>query len=122
MWTLFTAALTRSSSTTRVAIINTSANFMITALAGWIVFSERLNGLWWVGAGGLVVGNVVIGRREEEGEKEKVDGEGAEEERREGYRDEEGEEVGGGGISDGVTVELVEGRGEGAKWEDGDQR
>ncbi len=75
-----------------------------------MVFGEKLNGLWWVGAGGLVVGNVVIGRRDEE---EKV--EGGEEERREGYRDEEGEEVG--GISDGVTVELVEGQG--AKGEDG---
>ncbi len=79
-----------------------------------MVFGEQLNGLWWVGAGGLVVGNVVIGRRDEE---EKVEGE---EERREGYRDEEREE--GAGISDGVTVELVEGQG--AKWEegDGDQR
>ncbi|KAK0512023.1 hypothetical protein JMJ35_005151 [Cladonia borealis] len=113
MWTLFTAALTRSSSTTRVSIINTSANFMITALAGWIVFGEQLNGLWWVGAGGLVVGNVVIGRRGEEEEK----GEGGEEERREGYRDEEREE--GGGISDGVTVELVEGRGGKAEVGDG---
>ena len=74
------------------------------------MFGEKLNGLWWVGAGGLVVGNVVIGRRDEE---EKVEGE---EERREGYRDEEREEVN--GISDGVTVELVEGQG--AKWEDGD--
>ena len=76
-----------------------------------MVFGETLNGLWWVGAGGLVVGNVIIGRRDEE---EKV--EGGEEERREGYRDEEREEAG--GISDGVTVELVEGQG--AKWEDGD--
>ena len=115
MWTLFTAALTRSSSTTRVAIINTSANFMITALAGWIVFAEKLNGLWWVGAGGLVVGNVVIGRREEEEDKEKVERREEEERRREGYREEEV-----GGISDGVTVELVEGQGQVAKWEDGD--
>lgn len=76
-----------------------------------MVFGEYLNGLWWVGAGGLVVGNVVIGRRgEEEGEEK------GEEERREGYRDEEGEE--GGEISDGVTVELVEGRG--GKGEDGE--
>ena len=76
------------------------------------MFGEHLNGLWWVGAGGLVVGNVVIGRRGEE--EEKVEGE--EEERREGYRDEEREE--GEGISDGVTVELVEGRG--GKVEEGD--
>jgi len=65
MWSLFTAALTRGESTTKVAIINTSANFMLTAFAGWMVFGEALPALWWVGAGGLVVGNVVIGRREE---------------------------------------------------------
>ena len=113
MWTLFTAALTRASSTTRVSIINTSANFMLTAFSGWMVFGERLPGLWWLGAAGLVVGNVVIGRREEEGDNpsprfalsggEEVDGA----QRREEYRDEEREEV---GISDGV--ELV---GEGMK-------
>ena len=39
---------------------------MLTALSGWMVFGEKLPGLWWVGAAGLVVGNVVIGRRDEE--------------------------------------------------------
>ena len=68
MWALFTSALTRASSTTRVSIINTSANFMLTAFSGWMVFGEKLPGLWWVGAAGLVVGNVVIGRRDEDGD------------------------------------------------------
>lgn len=119
MWALFTSALTRASSTTRVSIINTSANFLLTAFSGWMVFGEKLPGLWWVGAAGLVVGNVVIGRRDEEGDvtfKGKV-GEGGgrgeqegEELRREGYRDREGEEDvdGGGGegaISDGVELD-----------------
>ncbi|KAL2044408.1 hypothetical protein N7G274_003113 [Stereocaulon virgatum] len=107
MWAFFTNALTRASSTTRVSIINTSANFMLTAFAGWMVFGERLPPLWWVGAAGLVVGNVVIGRREEE---EGGGGEGGKrgaEERREGYRDCEVEED---GTSDGI--ELV---GEGVK-------
>ncbi|KAK4696488.1 hypothetical protein P7C71_g1427, partial [Lecanoromycetidae sp. Uapishka_2] len=114
MWTLFTAALTRASSTTRVSIINTSANFMLTAFSGWMVFGEKLPPLWWVGAAGLVVGNVVIGRREE-GDNPDIEvktGREAEnegEERREGYRDREGDEDGdGNGISDGV--ELVEER------------
>ena len=65
MWALFTAALTRADSTTRVSIVNVSANFMITAVLGWMIFSERLNGLWWAGASLLAIGNVVIGRREE---------------------------------------------------------
>lgn len=65
MWALFTAALTRADSTTRVSIVNVSANFMVTAVLGWMIFSEKLNGMWWGGASLLAVGNVVIGRREE---------------------------------------------------------
>lgn len=38
---------------------------MITAVLGWMIFSEKLNGLWWGGASLLAIGNVVIGRREE---------------------------------------------------------
>ncbi|KAJ9613439.1 hypothetical protein H2200_003381 [Cladophialophora chaetospira] len=65
MWALFTGALTRAESTTRVSIINVSANFMITAMLGWMIFGEKLPGTWWAGAGLLACGNVVIGRREE---------------------------------------------------------
>lgn len=79
MWTLFTAALTRASSTTRVSIVNVSVNFMVTALAGWAVFGEMLKGWWWLGAALLVVGNVVIGRGrdEEDGGKKTGDAVGA---------------------------------------------
>jgi hypothetical protein len=65
MWALFTKALARGTSTTQVSIINTSANFMITAVLGFIIFTESLPPLWWVGAALLVAGNVIIGRREE---------------------------------------------------------
>jgi hypothetical protein len=65
MWTFFTKALARGTSTTQVSIINTSANFMITAVLGFIIFSESLPPLWWLGAALLVAGNVIIGRREE---------------------------------------------------------
>jgi hypothetical protein len=65
MWTLFTKALARGTSTTQVSIINTSANFMITAVLGFMIFSETLPPLWWLGAALLVAGNVIIGRREE---------------------------------------------------------
>lgn len=68
MWALFTAALTRSSSTTRTSIVNVSSNFFITAILGAMIFGEKLPLLWWAGAGLLAAGNVVIGRREE-GEK-----------------------------------------------------
>ena len=63
MWALFTMALSRASSTTRVSIINTSANFVITAVLGFLVFAETLPPLWWLGAALLVAGNVIIGRR-----------------------------------------------------------
>ncbi|GAB7346756.1 hypothetical protein MBLNU459_g1860t1 [Dothideomycetes sp. NU459] len=65
MWGLFTRALTLASSTVRVSIMNTSANFMITAVLGALIFSESLPGLWWLGAAMLVAGSVIIGRREE---------------------------------------------------------
>jgi hypothetical protein len=65
MWALFTKALARGTSTTQVSIINTSANFMITAVLGFFIFTESLPPLWWVGAALLVAGNVIIGRREE---------------------------------------------------------
>lgn len=74
MWTLFTQALARGHSTTQVSIMNTSSNFVITALAGFVIFSESLPPLWWVGAALLVVGNVIIGSKDESGES--GDGEG----------------------------------------------
>ncbi|KAM3065769.1 hypothetical protein ACMFMG_010005 [Clarireedia jacksonii] len=94
MWTLFTKALARGTSTVQVSIINTSSNFMITAVLGFIIFSESLPPLWFVGAALLVAGNVIIGRREEE-EKDKGDLEGGERRR--------GEEEG-----DGLLAEEVE--------------
>ncbi|KAF8858284.1 hypothetical protein BDZ45DRAFT_400380 [Acephala macrosclerotiorum] len=69
MWALFTKALARGTSTTQVSILNTSSNFMLTAVLGWLIFSESLPPLWFLGAALLVAGNVIIGRREEGEEK-----------------------------------------------------
>jgi hypothetical protein len=44
MWGLFTRALTLASSTVRVSVINTSANFMLTAMLGFFIFRESLPG------------------------------------------------------------------------------
>jgi hypothetical protein len=65
MWGLFTRALTLASSTVRVSIINTSANFMVTAVLGALIFHEKLPGQWWLGAAMLVAGSVIIGMRED---------------------------------------------------------
>ncbi|QSZ34200.1 hypothetical protein DSL72_005789 [Monilinia vaccinii-corymbosi] len=72
MWTLFTKALARGTSTVQVSVINTSSNFMITAVLGFMIFSESLPPLWFLGAALLVAGNVIIGRREEEEEEKGV--------------------------------------------------
>lgn len=53
--------------------MNTSTNFMITALLGLVIFSESLPPLWWVGAAMLVAGNVIIGRKEETASAEEDD-------------------------------------------------
>lgn len=45
MWGLFTRALTLGSSTVRVSVINTSANFVITAVLGAGIFGEELAGM-----------------------------------------------------------------------------
>ncbi|KAK0112761.1 hypothetical protein ONS95_014495 [Cadophora gregata] len=71
MWTLFTKALARGTSTTQVSILNTSANFMFTAVMGWLIFSESLPPMWFLGASLLVAGNVIIGRRDEGEDKDK---------------------------------------------------
>ncbi|KAJ8060495.1 hypothetical protein OCU04_010817 [Sclerotinia nivalis] len=110
MWTLFTKALARGTSTVQVSIINTSSNFMITAVLGFIIFSESLPPLWFLGAALLVAGNVIIGRREEE---EKGDSSGHDMENGEGRRrsGSEGEEREG---LLGEELELNEGIVEGA--------
>ncbi|TDZ25822.1 Transmembrane protein 42 [Colletotrichum sidae] len=73
MWTLFTQALAKGNSTTQVSIMNTSSNFVITALLGLAIFSESLPPLWWLGAALLVAGNVIIGRKDETAADKSVD-------------------------------------------------
>lgn len=72
MWTLFTTALARGNSTTQVSIMNTSSNFVLTAILGLVIFSEALPPLWWVGAAMLIAGNVIVGQKDE-GEPSKPD-------------------------------------------------
>ncbi|KAJ4301443.1 hypothetical protein N0V90_003535 [Kalmusia sp. IMI 367209] len=107
MWGLFTRALTLASSTVRVSVINTSANFMITAILGLLIFSESLPGLWWLGAALLVAGSVIIGRREEGTKKEAEGAVGAEpllNSEGDAFRDEDGEQS-----RDDVELDSVKG-------------
>lgn len=73
MWTLFTKALARGTSTTQVSILNTTSNFIFTAILGFLIFSETLPQLWFIGASLMVIGNVIIGRREENQEDQMQD-------------------------------------------------
>ncbi|KAF9583551.1 hypothetical protein BGW38_009196 [Lunasporangiospora selenospora] len=64
MWTLFTKALNRSQSSATITVINSSANFCITALLGYVLFSEPLALQWWFGASLIVLGGVLVGTDE----------------------------------------------------------
>lgn len=66
MWSLFTTALARGTSTTQVSIMNTSTNFIVTAILGFIIFSESLPPMWWGGAVLLIAGSVITGRKDED--------------------------------------------------------
>ena len=70
MWGLFTRALTLATSTTRVSVINTSSNFLVTAVLSALIFYEVLPPLWWLGAAFLVAGSVIIGHREDDAKKD----------------------------------------------------
>lgn len=65
MWGLFTRALALSPSAIRVNVINTASNFLITAFMGYLIFQEHLPPLWFLGAGMLVAGSVIIGGRDD---------------------------------------------------------
>ncbi|KAG0297663.1 hypothetical protein BGZ98_000522 [Dissophora globulifera] len=64
MWTLFTKALNRSKSSATVTVINSAANFCLTAVLGHALFSEPLALQWWFGAGLIVVGSVLVSTNE----------------------------------------------------------
>ena len=110
MWTLFTTALARGNSTTQVSIMNTSSNFVITAVLGFAIFSESLAPLWWLGATMLVAGNVIIGQKDESSKTDGVAGPAAEEFRDadDGVRAEaDVAEDGFGAYRDGVLVDQL---------------
>jgi drug/metabolite transporter (DMT)-like permease len=73
MWAFYTKALSAAPSAVHANIVNTSSNFIITALLGALIFGEHLPPLWWAGAGLLVSGSVIIGRRDQGAAKDKGD-------------------------------------------------
>jgi drug/metabolite transporter (DMT)-like permease len=65
MWAFYTKALSAAPSAVHANIVNTSSNFIITALLGALIFGENLPPLWWAGAALLISGSVIIGRRDQ---------------------------------------------------------
>ena len=92
MWALFTRALTAAPSTTKVSITNTSANFLVTAILGMIVFGERVRGLWWLGAAMMGAGCILVGMREEKNATHNSGDNGTTNRRRDGTAEEDEEE------------------------------
>ena len=69
MWVLFTRALTSHPSTTKVSVVNTSANFTITAVMGSLVFGEAVGGVGGIFGLALLVGGCVVLGAEEKKDK-----------------------------------------------------
>ncbi|KAG9298345.1 hypothetical protein G9A89_002833 [Geosiphon pyriformis] len=60
MWTLFTKALNRSTSSIQVTVFNSATNFCMTAIFGSLLFGETLNLQWWLGASLIISGTVLV--------------------------------------------------------------
>jgi len=75
MWAYFTKALSVSSSSIQVTVINSATNFCLTAILGNLIFNEPLSLQWWFGASLIVTGTVLLNTEmqkiEEENKKKK---------------------------------------------------
>ncbi|KAG2188136.1 hypothetical protein INT44_000887 [Umbelopsis vinacea] len=67
MWTIFTKALNRAPSSTSVSVVNSAANFGVSALAGYAVFGEPLAYSWWLGAALIITGTLLLTRSQTNG-------------------------------------------------------
>lgn len=61
MWTLYVRSLTRLSSL-QATVFNFAANFLLSGLAGFVLFGEAAHGQWVVGAALIVAGITVLGK------------------------------------------------------------
>ncbi|KAF8361771.1 hypothetical protein PRIPAC_88694 [Pristionchus pacificus] len=60
MWYCHTKALSLSSSTVTALLINTSCNFIVTGIAGTLLFHEYHSLLWWSGLPLILIGCSLI--------------------------------------------------------------
>ncbi|KAK3579187.1 hypothetical protein CHS0354_022724 [Potamilus streckersoni] len=50
MWTFYTKSLQFCRSTVEATVTNTAANFLLTAVIGFMLFGEHLSIKWWLGS------------------------------------------------------------------------
>lgn len=57
VWRYFVKGLHSTSASTLVpTTLATASNFLISALLGTLVFAEKTNATWWIGAGMIIAG------------------------------------------------------------------
>mmetsp|Transcript_19385 Transcript_19385/g.33337 ORF Transcript_19385/g.33337 Transcript_19385/m.33337 type:complete len:81 (-) Transcript_19385:240-482(-) len=59
MWRFFVLSMKQTNSV-NASIINTSCQFIFTALFSFVLFGETLNARWWLGLTCLLVGLILI--------------------------------------------------------------
>lgn len=72
VWRYFVKGLHSTNSSTLVpTVVSTASNFIISALLGTLVFAERTNTIWWVGAVMIIAGLYFIISEDEQTEVDK---------------------------------------------------
>ena len=59
MWTLFVESM-QSLPTSDAMVINLGSNILLSALCGWVFYSENLSSMWWIGAAMIICGISVL--------------------------------------------------------------
>jgi drug/metabolite transporter (DMT)-like permease len=59
MWAQFSKAMALST-TLKASLVNTSANFVFTALLGVVFFGDKLPFAWWIGSCFLLAGFILV--------------------------------------------------------------
>ncbi|OAD66470.1 hypothetical protein PHYBLDRAFT_119253, partial [Phycomyces blakesleeanus NRRL 1555(-)] len=71
MWTLFTKSLNTAPSSVQVTIVNGAVNFSASAILGFLIFEEPLALRWWVGAGFILAGTIILSQSQKKLENKK---------------------------------------------------
>lgn len=64
MWAFFTKALSLSTTSVQATVVNVVSNFLTTALLGVLVFKETLTPSWWLGAGLILTGTILLNKQQ----------------------------------------------------------